>query len=234
MATAKQPLQEQETLSLKPKGLYTYPNPLSEVPQGALSQALNVILSRPSVLEQRRGIGAFGTVLTGNTTQLYNYQNRIIINNGTSLLRDSDGAGTWVAYSGSYSPPTNALVIRSFQANKNIYFLTNAGQKKLDALTNAITFSGAPAGLDGAGTTTGSGWFTNTTPSGLSNFIRAHRCQQQSNSWCPVSTYSCRQQHGKCHECITDVHLTCGHDDGVGISDLSQPTFRRFKYRTER
>lgn len=45
---AKQPLQEQEVLSLKPKGKYTYPNPLSEAPQGAMSRALNVILSRPS------------------------------------------------------------------------------------------------------------------------------------------------------------------------------------------
>jgi len=163
MATSRQPLQETETLSIKPKGLFTYPNPLSEVPQGALLQALNVILSRPSVLEQRRGINSFGTALSANTTQLYNYQGRIIISAGTSLERDSDGNGTWVAYSGTYTKPTDALVIRSFQANKNIYWLTNTGQKKLDELTNAITFSGAPAGLDGSGTTTGSGWFTNST-----------------------------------------------------------------------
>lgn len=163
MTTQKQPLQEQETLSLKPKGLFTYPNPLSEVPQGALTQALNVILSRPSVLEQRRGINTFGTVLSASTTQLYNYQNRLVINTGTSLRYDSDGNGTWVTYAGSYTKPANALVIRSFQANKNMYWLTNAGQKKLDLLTNPITFSGAPAGLDGAGSTTGSGWFTNNT-----------------------------------------------------------------------
>lgn len=163
MATAKQPLQETEHISIKPKGLFTYPNPLSEVPDGALSVALNVILSRPSVLEQRRGETFFGSVLTNNVKQLYNYQDRIIINTGTSLEYDSDGSGTWAAYAGTYSPPTNALVIRSFQANKNIYFLTNTGQKKLDKITNAVTFSGAPAGLDGAGTTTGSGWFTNST-----------------------------------------------------------------------
>lgn len=159
----KQPLQETEVLSLKPKGKYTYPNPLSEVPQGAMIEALNVILSRPSVVEQRRGIGTFGTALLDNTTQIYNYQNRLIINHGTTLSYDSDSFGTWIAYAGSYTHPTNALVIRSFQANKNIYFLTNSGIKKLDLLTAAIKPSGAPAGLDGSGTTTGSGWFTDKT-----------------------------------------------------------------------
>lgn len=160
---AKQPLQEVEVISLKPKGKYTYPNPLSEVPQGALAVATNVVISRPSVIEQRRGEHTFGDALSSNTKQLYNYQNRIIINNGTTLQYDSDGAGTWIPYSGSYTQPDGALVIRSFQANKNIYFSTNTGFKKLDQLAGTVTFSGAPAGLDGSGTTTGSGWFTDQT-----------------------------------------------------------------------
>lgn len=161
--TAKQPLQELEVISLKPKGKYTYPNPLSEVPQGALNRALNVILSRPSVIEQRRGINNFGNALANNASQLYNYQNRIIVNNGTKLSYDSTGLGVWVDYSGSYTKPASALVMRSFQANKNIYFSTNAGFKKLDVLTGTPVASGAPAGLDGSGTTTGVGWFTNNT-----------------------------------------------------------------------
>lgn len=160
---SKQPLQELEVLSLKPKGKYTYPNPLSEVPQGALSRALNVILSRPSVVEQRRGINNFGNALSNNPSQLYNYQNRILVHNGTTLSYDSTGLGVWTNYSGTYTKPTNALVMRSFQANKNIYFATNAGFKKLDVLTGTPVPSGAPAGLDGSGTTTGVGWFTNTT-----------------------------------------------------------------------
>lgn len=160
---AKQPLQEQEVLSLKPKGKYTYPNPLSEAPQGAMSRALNVILSRPSVVEQRRGINNFGNALSNNPSSLYNYQNRIIVHNGTTLSYDSTGLGVWTNYSGSFTKPTNALVMRSFQANKNIYFSTNAGFKKLDVLTGTPVASGAPAGLDGAGSTTGVGWFTNNT-----------------------------------------------------------------------
>lgn len=160
---AKQPLQEQEVLSLKPKGKYTYPNPLSEVPQGAMNRALNIVLSRPSVVEQRRGINNFGNAFSNNPLQLYNYQNRILVHNGTTLSYDSTGTGVWTNYTGSFTKPTNALVIRSFQANKNIYFSTNTGFKKLDVLTGTPVASGAPAGLDGSGTTTGVGWFTNNT-----------------------------------------------------------------------
>lgn len=160
---AKFPMQEQETLLLKPTGLWTYPNALSAVPQGALSEALNVIMSRPNVLTQRRGINKFGTVLTNSVNKFYNFQNRVIINHGTTLSYDSDGAGTWVDYAGSYSPPTGAIAIRGVQANKNLYFLTSAGSQKLAALTGTIIPAGAPAGLDGSGSTTGSGWFTNDT-----------------------------------------------------------------------
>lgn len=161
--SSKQPVQQQEVISLKPHGLYSYPNALSAVPQGALLQGVNVVLSRPNVIEQRRGTHAVGTALAGNINSLYSFQNRMIIHQGTTFEYDSDGFFTWVAYSGSFSPPTGALKIRSIQANKNMYFTTSVGLEKLDSLTGAITFSGAPAGLDGAGSTTGSGWFTNNT-----------------------------------------------------------------------
>lgn len=160
---SKQPLQEQEIISLKPKGLYTYPNPLSEVPQGAMTVALNAVMSRPSVVEQRRGINPFGNALASNPDSLYNYQNRILTHSGTILSYDSTGNGVWVSYTGSFTKPTGALTIRSFQANKNIYFATNTGFKKLDTLTGTPVASGAPAGLDGSGSTTGVGWFTNST-----------------------------------------------------------------------
>lgn len=156
-------MQEQETLSIKPMGLWTYPNQLSAVPQGALKVATNVVLDRPNVLEQRRGQAPFGTTLLDATNKIYNFQNRLIINHGTSLAYDSTGSGDWVDYAGSYSPPPSALTIHSINANKNIYFATSAGIEKLDSLTGVIQPAGAPAGLDGNGSVTGSGWFTNNT-----------------------------------------------------------------------
>jgi len=156
-------MQEQETLSIKPMGLWTYPNPLSAVPQGALKKAQNVVIDRPNVIEQRRGQAPFGTILTDSTTKIYNFQNRLLISHGTSIAYDSDALGTWIDYAGSYSPPPNALTIHSVHANKNIYFTTSAGLYKLDQLVGPIQQAGAPAGLDGSGVVTGSGWFTNST-----------------------------------------------------------------------
>jgi hypothetical protein len=82
---------------------------------------------------------------------------------GTTLSYYSTDLSTRTAYSGSYSAPSGALTIHSIQANKNCYFSTATAIKKLDAYNGTLTFAGAPAGLDGSGTTTGSGWFTNQT-----------------------------------------------------------------------
>jgi hypothetical protein len=160
---AKDPVTLQETLSIKPVGLWTYPNALSAVPQGAMKIAVNTVIDRPNVIEQRRGINAFGDILTDDVNKIYNFQNALMIHHGTTFAYDSTGLGDWVDYTGVYSPPTSALTIHSVQANKNIYFTTSTGIKKLDSLTGTIQPAGAPPGLDGSGTTTGSGWFTNTT-----------------------------------------------------------------------
>lgn len=156
-------MQEQETLSIKPMGLWTYPNQLSAVPQGALKVARNVVIDRPNVIEQRRGEAPFGTVLPNDVNKIYNFQNRLIISHGTTLAYDSDSLGTWIDYTGSFSPPPSALTIHSVHASKNIYFTTSAGLYKLDTITGPIQQAGAPAGLDGSGVVTGSGWFTNNT-----------------------------------------------------------------------
>lgn len=159
----KNPMEELEELRLKPAGLFSYPNAFSETPPGALTEAINVQITRPSILEQRRGAAPVGPVFTDNVSKLYNYQNQIISSSGTTLGYYSSDLSTRTDYSGSYSAPTGALTIHSIQANKNIYFNTSTGVKKLDSIAGAISFAGAPAGLDGSGTTTGSGWFNNTT-----------------------------------------------------------------------
>jgi hypothetical protein len=160
---AKDPVSLQETLSIKPVGLWSYPNQLSAVPQGAMKVATNTIIDRPNIIEQRRGINVFGTILSSDVNKIYNFQNRLIIHQGTTFSYDSTGLGAWIDYVGSFSAPPTALTIHSVEANKNIYFTTASGVKKLDSLTGTIQSAGAPPGLDGSGTTTGSGWFTNTT-----------------------------------------------------------------------
>ena len=44
-----------QTISLKVKGLYTFPNDLSAIPDGSLSVADNVVIDAENVVQPRRG-----------------------------------------------------------------------------------------------------------------------------------------------------------------------------------
>lgn len=145
-------------VQLDNKGLYTYPNPLSQVPPGAMTVAQNIVIDRPGRAGTRRGFNYYGTTLPSGALKAFVYNSRLIYYcSGGQLAYDSDGAGTWSSYSGSYSPPTNNF-INSTQANGNFYFTTNNGVYKLDSLTGTPKRAGVPEGLDvtlavsGAGT----------------------------------------------------------------------------------
>lgn len=143
---------------LKNKGLYTYGNQLSEVIPGSMTIAQNVVIDKPDIVETRRGFEFYGDALPSYAVKGFIYDDSLIwyCTNG-ELVYDSDGAGTWVTYSGLYSPPSGNF-INSTQANGNLYFTTNNGVYKLDALTGTPKQAGAPEALDlqtslaGAGT----------------------------------------------------------------------------------
>lgn len=153
-----------QTLEVKAKGLYTHPNPIgSDIPQGALLVANNVVIDREGTTETRRGFKQFGSVVTLGASQLinkmYEYQGRLLKHYHNKLSYDSTGAGVWADYSGTYTPPTGAIRIRSVQANKNFYFATSVGVKKLDALTATVGSAGGIKALDGTGALTGATGF---------------------------------------------------------------------------
>ena len=160
MPTAAAP----EHLDLKAKGLYTFPNQLGSVPQGALLIADNVVIDREGTTETRRGFKQYGTVLANAPKKFFNYRKTLIVNHGTTLSYDSDNAGTWIDYAGTYTPPTGAAQIRSVEENLNFYFTTDVGIKKLESVTASVESAGMPKALDGIGATDGvAGWFTNNT-----------------------------------------------------------------------
>lgn len=135
-------------VQLDAKGLFTYANPLSQVPPGAMSIAQNVVIDRPGIVETRRGFDFYGDALPSFAVKAFVYMSRLIYYcDGGELVYDSDGSGTWVTYSGSFSPPTGNF-INSTQANGNFYFTTNNGVYKLDALTGTPKKAGGPEGLD--------------------------------------------------------------------------------------
>lgn len=142
---------------LDSKGLFTYPNQLSQVPPGAMTIAQNLVVDRPGTAETRRGFDFYGDALPSDAVKGFIYMDALLwYCSGGELVYDSDGSGTWVTYSGTFSPPTDNFV-NSTQANGNFYFTTNNGVYKLDALTGTPKQAGVPEGLDMTATLAGMG-----------------------------------------------------------------------------
>lgn len=152
-----------QTKLLKARGLYSHPNLLSEVPEGALVKADNIIVDRDSVIEPRRGFGQYGNLMPDGgdrAQQLLTYKNRILRHFDSTLQYDSDNAGTFLSFSGLYSEVESGVRIKYIEANSNLYFTTSDGVKKISArsasdFTTAAGFirdAGAPNALDVSGT----------------------------------------------------------------------------------
>ena len=144
-------------IQLDNKGLYTFPNQLSQVPPGAMTIANNINIDRPGVAETRRGFDFYGTLLPAPAIKGYNYNDTLLFYSSNGQLSyDSDSLGTWVQYAGFYFPPSGSFLFSS-QASGNFYFTTNNGVYKLDTVTGTPRLAGVPAALDIQGAISGAG-----------------------------------------------------------------------------
>lgn len=150
-----------QKLDLSIRGLYTSPNNLSGVPQGALSVANNIVINAKNVADSRRGQTQYGEALdidTGQVNKIFNYASSLISFFDDKLAYDS-GSGTWVEYLGNYESPSADYKMRSLEALKNFYFTTNLGVYKIDSLTSTPRKAGVVRALGGTGELTGSSGF---------------------------------------------------------------------------
>lgn len=142
-----------QSVTLKCRGLWTFPNKLSEIPQGALLEADNVVSDRNGTVESRRGFSLYGDTLSGSAAnrakQLLKYKSRTIRHYDTVLDFD-DGSGTFTAFNGSYTETESGLRIKSVEASGNFLFTTNNGIKKISA-ANASQLSSASGFITDAG-----------------------------------------------------------------------------------
>lgn len=142
--------------TLEAKGLRTHPNPL-KLPAGSLLAGTNIVIDREDVIELRRGMKLYGSLASAK--KLFNYQSRLLAHAGTSMSYDSDNAGTMTALSGSYSAPSGANRIRAMEANKNFYFTSATGVKKMDAYNATPGKTGMYKALGATGALSGSSGF---------------------------------------------------------------------------
>lgn len=166
----------QQNVTLRARGLYTFPNQLGEVPQGSLEKATNVVIDKDGTITPRRGFKIYGTSLgtdLDTAKQLLIYQDRIIRHWGTTIDVDSDGSGTFEQLFDqndapvSVNSPTNGIRIKYQEANGNLYFTSSVGIRKISASSNTnltanpVTPSGMVRALNGtAALNSEEGWFT--------------------------------------------------------------------------
>lgn len=153
-----------QTLNLNIDGLYTYPNNLNtnKVPEGALEVAENIDISRPGIAETRRGQKKYGIDLI-DPKQMFQFENTILVNDDDKLKYDSDGIGTWVAFTGDYTQPDPNSKMRGITSSKNFYFTTDAGVYRLTSIAGQPQLAGVPEALNpfGASLTGATGFLAN-------------------------------------------------------------------------
>lgn len=152
---------------IEPAGLYTSPNQRSSVPAGAMTEATNVVIRRPGMVESRRGYATLTGDWSGTTAQTAqalhvwrtNATDYIFIATETRLLRTDEGAGAYTDF-GAITALTDRH--RFAEAKKNLYLTTGAGVYRLDAYNGTPTLSGIAKPLSiavSSGGATG-GWLT--------------------------------------------------------------------------
>lgn len=148
------------TVELQAKGLFTHPNRLL-LPPGALLLAENCVFTREGVGSRRRGFNRYGDILTTEPKELFKFAGRIIVLDGTTLRYDSDGAGTWSPWTGTFTQPDSSVRMRFLESENSFLFTTDAGVWVNDALAGTPKRSGMPRGLDAQPSLSGTGgsWF---------------------------------------------------------------------------
>lgn len=111
-----------QTLKFTIKGLNTFQNDVSQIPDGALSVANNIDLSKPGLATPRRGFNNHSTLPTASDRahSLFSYSDTLFAHlNGTTLYGYI--ASAWTS-KGSIAKPTNAKAIRAVAASKCLFF----------------------------------------------------------------------------------------------------------------
>lgn len=126
--------------NLKARGLYTFQNFLSSIPEGALLDATNVVIDRDGIIEPRRGItryGEIGATPSNRVKQLLTYKDRILAHYSDKLAYD-DGTGTMTDFTGTFPEVEAGLRVKGVEFNGNFYITTNTGIKKISSSTSNL------------------------------------------------------------------------------------------------
>ena len=131
-------------------GLYLQQNSFN-VPDGALEQADNIIISKDDKISKRRGLYQYAAPVA-NCKTLVNYQSEMVAINDTSVGYYTD-IGSSPNETGTFTAAGGVAVdvgdySRTIEANNNLYFTSNDGVLKLEQYDSDVFSAGIAPGLD--------------------------------------------------------------------------------------
>lgn len=135
-----------QTLKLLVRGLYTHPNPLSEVPEGALAVASNVVIDREGQADSRRGFKQHNLALA-DTSKLYNYRQELLALADEELYVDN-GSSWGLVPGGPVVAPFSFAKPQSASQNGSLFVTSDRGILKLDSAGGTLREAGVARGLD--------------------------------------------------------------------------------------
>lgn len=153
-------------ITTKCAGLYTNPNDVGEVPDGALAQADNVVITRDGIIEPKRDfstVGSLSGLAPDAVTSLTSFGSRYVAagkNGSVYPVMSSTDTVNWTTAASLQGPVT-----RYAQANSNLYTTSSDGVRRWESLSPATVYlAGLPPGTDvgatvstDAGTSLGAG-----------------------------------------------------------------------------
>lgn len=133
-----------QQLVLNIKGLRTNVNEIN-TPAGYLKTAKNISIDSQNIASSRRGLKKFATATAASVGQaiknLFTFDGGLISNYSNKLAYNKTTTA-WNEYSGTYSPVSDEIGIRSLNYANNFYFTTNIGVKKLQSISSAVEETG--------------------------------------------------------------------------------------------
>jgi hypothetical protein len=127
------------------RGLVTNPNEFS-AGDGAMRVLTNWMLTRPNLLQSRRGVAKYGSANGAAISKIYNYDDVFVFHSHSTSVKKNNG-GTITAYSTPIAPRSGRM--RCCIANKNLY-IAGPEPLRLSAHTGTPTAAGGlvPPGID--------------------------------------------------------------------------------------
>lgn len=123
---------------LRNKGLFSFSNYFTSVPEGGMLVADNCVIDRDGIVEPRRGIadyGAVGADVSKTIQQVHVYKKRILAFLNNELWFD-DGSGVFSAFTTNGTTAASvtsqgAYRMKGIEAQGNFFFTSNDGIKKI-------------------------------------------------------------------------------------------------------